>query len=404
MAETIEGVNSNGLQVKSYDEILNDVQSNLNTIYAIDGDLINFGSETPDGQFTNILAQIGIDVRELTLGVYNSFDPDKCTGVVQDSRYALNYISRKGGSYTVQNISITVNKTVTLQGLDANYNDPNAASYTVSDNAGNLWYLIDTTTLTAGTTSLPFRAQNLGLVQPTVGTITNQVTKVIGVTGVVNSVAPTTLGEEQESDAEFRIRRDRSTATNGQNNYDAMTGQLLELDGVTDVQVHVNNTSTTDSTGTNAYTVWVIAEGGANSDIANVIYQNSTGLPTRGSISVDVPSISGQVFSTSFDRVNPVSLYVQFDLKNTNTNVNVSEDAIKQYIADNLTFSLGEPAETSYITEIASAALTNIGSGLYALNVEVSTDGTTWTDYIASSSLKDKFVVDTTRIIINEAS
>ena len=404
MAETIEGVNSNGLQVKSYDEILNDVQSNLNTIYAIDGDLINFGSETPDGQFTNILAQIGIDVRELTLGVYNSFDPDKCTGVVQDSRYALNYISRKGGSYTVQNISITVNKTVTLQGLDADYNDPNAASYTVSDNAGNLWYLIDTTTLTAGTTSLPFRAQNLGLVQPTVGTITNQVTKVIGVTGVINSVAPTTLGEEQESDAEFRIRRDRSTATNGQNNYDAMTGQLLELDGVTDVQVHVNNTSTTDSTGTNAYTVWVIAEGGANSDIANVIYQNSTGLPTRGSISVDVPSISGQVFSTSFDRVNPVSLYVQFDLKNTNTNVNVSEDAIKQYIADNLTFSLGEPAETSYVTEISSAALTNVGSGLYALNVEVSTDGTTWTDYIASSSLKDKFVVDTTRIIINEAS
>lgn len=401
MADTL---NSNGLSVDNYNTLLNNIQSNMNSIYAIDGDSINFDSSTPDGQFTNILAQIGSDIREVIQEVYNSFDPDKCSGVVQDSRYALNYISRKGGSYTVQNISITVNKTVTLQGLDANYNDPNAASYTVSDNAGNLWYLIDTTTLTAGTTSLPFRAQNLGLVQPTVGTITNQVTKVIGVTGVINSVAPTTLGEEQESDAEFRIRRDRSTATNGQNNYDAMTGQLLELDGVTDVQVHVNNTSTTDSTGTNAYTVWVIAEGGANSDIANVIYQNSTGLPTRGSISVDVPSISGQVFSTSFDRVNPVSLYVQFDLKNTNTNVNVSEDAIKQYIADNLTFSLGEPAETSYVTEIASAALTNVGSGLYALNVAVSTDGTTWTDYIASSSLKDKFVVDTTRIIINEAS
>lgn len=401
MADTL---NSNGLSVDNYNTLLNNIQSDMNSIYAIDGDSINFDSSTPDGQFTNILAQIGSDIREVIQEVYNSFDPDKCSGVVQDSRYALNYVSRKGGSFTVQNIAITVNKTVTLQGLDANYNDPNAASYTVSDNAGNLWYLIDTTTLTAGTTSLPFRAQNLGLVQPTIGTITNQVTKVIGVTGVINSVAPTTLGEEQESDAEFRIRRDRSTATNGQNNYDAMTGQLLELDGVTDVQVHVNNTSTTDSTGTNAYTVWVIAEGGANSDIANVIYQNSTGLPTRGSISVDVPSISGQVFSTSFDRVNPVSLYVQFDLKNTNTNVNVSEDAIKQYIADNLTFSLGEPAETSYITEIASAALTNIGSGLYALNVEVSTDGTTWTDYIASSSLKDKFVVDTTRIIINEAS
>ena len=404
MAETIEGVNSSGLQIKSYDEILEDVQTNLNAIYAPDGDSINFSSETPDGQFTNILAQIGTDIRELILGVYNSFDPDKCTGVVQDSRYALNYITRKGGTFTVQNISITTDRTVTLQGLDANYNDLNAASYTVSDNAGNLWYLIDTTTLTAGTTSLPFRAQNLGLVQPTIGTITNQVTKVIGVTGVNNSVAPTTLGEDQESDAEFRIRRDRSTATVGQNNYDSMIGQLLGLDGVTDVQIHVNNTSSTDSTGTAAYTVWVIVEGGANSDIANVIYQNSSGLPTRGSVGVNVPSVSGQVFATSFDRVNPVPLYIQFDLKNTNPNVNVSEDTIKQYIADNLTFTLNQPAETSYVTEIASAALLNYGTGLYALNVEVSTDGTTWADYTASASLKDKFVVDTSRITINEAS
>lgn len=401
MADTL---NSNGLSVDNYTTLLNNIQSDMNSIYAIDGDNINFDSSTPDGQFTNILAQIGSDIREVIQEVYNSFDPDKCTGVVQDSRYALNYITRKGGSYTVQNIAVTVNKTVTLEGLDANYNDPNAASYTVSDNAGNLWYLIDTTTLTAGTTSLPFRAQNLGLVQPTIGTIINQVTKVIGVTGVINSVAPTTLGEEQESDAEFRIRRNRSTAIYGQNNYDAMIGQLLELEGVTDVQVHVNNTASTDSTGTAAYTVWVIAEGGANSDIAKVIYQNSTGLPTRGNVTVNVPSVSGQNFATSFDRVNPVSLYIQFDLKNTNTNVNVSEDAIKQYIADNLTFTLGEPAETSYVTEVASAALINIGSGLYALNVEVSTDGTTWTDYIASSSLQDKFVVDTTRIIINEAS
>lgn len=399
MADTL---NSNGLNVDNYNTLLANIQSEMNSIYAVDGNNINFGSETPDGQFTNILAQIGSDIREVIQEVYNSFNPDKCTGVVQDSRYALNYLTRKGGTFTVQNIDITTDRTVTLQGLDANYNDVNAASYTVSDNAGNLWYLIDTVTLTAGTTSKAFRSQNLGLVQPTIGTINNQVTKVLGVTSVNNSVAPTTLGEDQESDTEFRIRRDRSTATNGQNNYDAMTGQLLELDGVTDVQVHVNNTASTDSTGTAAYTVWVIAEGGANSDIANVIYQNSTGLATRGSVSVNVPSVSGQVFSTSFDRANPVSLYIKFDLKNTNANVNISQDTVKEYIVDNLTFTLNQPAETSYVTEIASAALAQYGSGLYALNVEVSTDGVTYTDYIASSSLKDKFVVDTTRITITE--
>lgn len=399
----VDTLNANGLSVDNYNTLRDNTQSDMNAIYAQDGDNINFDSSTPDGQFVNILAQIGTDVRELDQEVYNSFDPDKCSGVVQDSRYALNYITRKGGSFTVQNIDITTDRTVTLQGLDANYNDLNAASYTVSDNAGNNWYLIDTTTLLTGTTSLPFRSQNLGLVQPTIGTINNQVTKVIGVTSVNNSVAPTTLGENQESDAEFRIRRNRSTATNGQNNYDAMTGQLLELDGVTDVQVHVNKDSSTDDTGTPAFTVWVIVEGGANSDIANVIYQNSSGLPTRGAVSVDVPSVSGQIFSTSFDRVNPVPLYIQFDLKNTNSDANVSEDTIKEYIAENLTFAMGQPAETSYVTETASAALLQYGTGLYALNVEVSTDGKTWTDYIASASLQNKFVADITRITINEA-
>lgn len=394
-------INETGLTVSTYSELLTLIQDSLNATYAKDGDLINFDSSTPDGQFTNILAQIGSDIRELIREVYNSFDPDKCSGVVQDVRYSLNFLTRKGGTFTIQNIDVTTNRTVKLQGLDASYNDTNASSYTVSDNAGNNWYLIDTTTITAGTTSLPFRSQNLGLVQPTIGTITNQVTKVLGVTSVINSTAPTTLGENQESDEEFRIRRNRSTAINGQNNYDAMTGQLLALDGITDVYVHVNSDDTTDSTGTPAYTVWVIAEGGANSDIANIIYANSGGLPTRGNVSVDTVTVSGEEVTVNFDRANPVPLYIRFDVQNT-SGINVDLDTVKSEIVQNLSYSLGAPAETSAITNVASSALLTLGSGLYALNVEVSTDGTTWTDFIASSSLQNKFVVDATRITITE--
>ena len=400
-----EGVTANGLEVMSYDDILVDTQDSLNSIYAADGDSINFDSETPDGQVTNIIAQLGADVRELSQGVYNSFDPDKCSGAVQDSRYALNFLFRKGGTFTIQNIDVTVNKTVTLSGLDANYNDLNAASYTVSDNAGNLWYLIDTVTLTAGTTSLPFRSQNYGSSQPVIGTITNQVTKVLGVTAVNNSVAPTTLGVEQETDTQFRLRRNRSTAIKGQNNYDAMLGQILELDGVSDARAFVND-PTADDYDSNLpdYSIWTIVEGGANSDIASVIYQNSTGLPTYGSVQVSTTAVSGQTFNTKFDRATPVSLYIQFDFQFSGSSVVINEDGIKSYIAENLSYSLGEDAETSKITTIASEAITANGGGGYALNVEISTNGTTWTDYIPSTSIQNKFVVDTTRITINTGS
>lgn len=264
-------LDENGLSVDTYDTLLNNLQNDMQAIYAPDGDTINFDSETPDGQLTNIFAQAGADMRELLQEIYNSFDPEKCSGRLQDIRYALNGITRNAGTYTIQNIDVTADRTITLKGLDEKYNDETATSYTVSDNAGNLWYLIDTVELEKGTHSLPFRSKDMGLIQPTIGTITNMVTIILGVTSVNNSVAPTTLGDEEESDVAFRIRRGRSTEVRGQSNTDAMLAQLLNLEGVTDCDVWVNSGSNPDETGTPAGYVWAIVEGGANSDIADII-------------------------------------------------------------------------------------------------------------------------------------
>ena len=408
MADTLD---ENGLTLSTYSELLAEIQDAMNNIYAVDGDLINFDSETPDGQFTNILAQIGSDARQLAAEVYNSFNPDMCQGVIQDQRYAINYLTRKGGLYTIQNIDVTVDQTVTLEGLDANFNSPTATAYTLSDDSGSQWYLVDTVTLTAGTTSLPFRSQTLGLVQPTIGTITNQVTKVLGVTNVVNSVAPTTLGEDEESDLEFRIRRNRSTAIRGQNNYDAMTSQILALDNVKDAKIFVNNTNVINTTvtgdaqnGVPPFNIWVIVEGGAQDDIANVIYQNSSGLATYGyesddeepvilPVEVDTLTVSGQTYTVKFNRVRSVPLHIKFDVKVLEQDFNLNTEGIQEYIRDNLLFNLNQPAETSYVTEIASQALLQYSPNIYALNVQISLDGDTWVDFLPSTSWMNKFVV-----------
>ena len=397
-----EGITETGLELDDYNTILGNLQTSLNTIYSTDGEEINFGSETPDGQMTNIYAQGGSDVRELIREVYNSFDPEKCSGTIQDSRYALNYLTRNGGTFTVQNIDVTVNQTVTLQGLDGSYNDLNASSYTVSDDSGGLWYLIDTTTIEAGVHSLPFRYQTYGEIQPTIGTITNQVTIVLGVTAVNNSVAPTSLGSEQETDAQFRVRRSRSTEKRGQNNLDAALGKLLDLEGVTDAINYVNQTNATDETGTPPWTVWFIVEGGANADIADIIYENSCGLPMRGEVEVNAISVAGQEFKVKFDRVNPVPLYIKFDFQAYEDLETIDFSGIKETITENLTFALNETAETSKVTQAAAEAILINGGGGYALNVEISTDGTDYVDYIPSSSLQNKFVVDATRITITE--
>jgi len=403
MADTDE-LTYNGLLTKDNLQLVSDLQTGFQDIYSQNGEILNFDSNTPDGQLIQLLAQLGSVIREQITEVYNSCDPDKCVGSVQDNRYQINYLTRKAGAYTLQNIAITVNKTVSLQGLDGAYNEPEASAYALSDDNGNIWYLVDSTTLTTGTTTKEFRAKKMGEVVPTIGTITNQVTIVEGVTNVINSVGATSIGYEQESDSDFRIRRNRSTEIKSQNNLDTIISNIQALDGVVEVQGHQNVGNTTDATGTLPHYIWLIVEGGANTDIADIIYTNMGGTGTRGSVTVPIIASNMQTININFDRATVVPLYIQFDLQVITQLSEINIDGVKEYIATNLTYGISEDAETSRATEVCANALLADGGNAYALNVEISTDGTNWSDYIAASSLSNKFAVDTSRITINTGS
>ena len=62
----------NGLQIKTFNEIKEELITSLRGIYGND---INVDSNSPDGQLVNILAQAIIDQLELIQQAYNSFDP-----------------------------------------------------------------------------------------------------------------------------------------------------------------------------------------------------------------------------------------------------------------------------------------------------------------------------------------
>lgn len=389
-----------GLKTKDYNTLLSDIQEEIQRIYAPNGEQINFESSSPDGQVSNSCANMGTVARELLTEVFNSLSPSNCSGAVQDIRYQINYLFRKGGTFTIQNIDITTDRTVTLQGLDGSYNDINATSYTVSDNAGNLWYLIDTTTIYAGTTSLPFRAKEIGEVIPTIGEITTQNTIVAGVTSVINSVGYSTLGEEQETDEEFRIRREKSVSNASENNVDTIIGKLLQLDGVTDVYAWVNNTNTTDTTGTASHTLWTIINGGANTEIADVIYANIGGSDTRGNVEINVYTISGQEIPIRFDRPTIVPIYVKFNITVTGNKDLINVDGIKSGIVELTSYNIGQDISTAQLVENASYELKiNGGENIaYITDLEISKDGSTWTNLIQTTTKADLFALDVNRI------
>ena len=387
-----------GLQVQTLAEIRAQLEAAYRAIYGAD---INLEQNSPDGQLLNIFAQAGVDIRELLVQINASFDPDRAVGSILDERVVINNIERNGGTFTIQPVTLVFDRTVSLVGLDAQFNNVNGVGFTVQDNAGNRFILVDSETFTAGTYSRNFRAQQIGLVETTINTITSQTTIVLGVTSVNNPSAALQIGQNEETDAQLRVRRQQSVAIASTGYLNGLLAGTLALEGVTDAALYENVTNVTDADGIPAHGIWLIVEGGANSDIANQIYERkSYGANMKGDVEVNITTASGSTFVAKFDRPTPENLYIQFDIQRTITGSIFDEATIKQYIVDNLVYKIGEFAATANITAFAQAAIDANGGGGVAVNVEISRDGLAWADYLTTLTKDKQFVLDTTRIDI----
>ena len=393
-------INENGLQLQTLNEIIAALETEMRTIYGVD---INLDQNSPDGQLVNIFAQACIDIRELAQMVYNSFDPDKAIGRQLDERVVINNIERQGGSFTQITIAIVVDRTVALQGLDADFNSLSGVGFTVQDNAGNQFILIDSATLTAGTHSKIFRAKEIGLVETTIATIVNQTTIVLGVVSINNPSAAIEIGQAEETDADLRVRRQRSVAIASSGYLNGLLGAVLNLDGVTDAKLYENYTSVIDANDIPAHGTWLIVEGGANTDIAAAYYaKKSFGSDMKGAVAIDIITASGATWIAKFDRPIAKNLHIRFDIQPTIAIPIYDLAAIKTYIVANLSYNIGDFAETSDITTVARAAITASGGGGVAVNVEISANGSNWFDYLVVDTLDEQWVVDTSRITITE--
>ena len=397
MTDVLDG---DGLQTSTLAEIITELEAGFRRIY---GDDINLDQNSPDGQMINLFAQSSIDVRELLTGIYNSFDPDRAGGIPLDERVVINNIERKGGTFTIVPIDIVTDRTVDLEGLDADFNDINGTGYTIADDAGTEFILIDSQTLTTGLSTVNFRARAIGQVETTLNTITNPVTIVLGVISVDNDSAALETGQNQETDAELRLRRQQSVALASTGYLNGLLGEVLNLDGVTDAVLFENLTNVIDADGIPAHGIWLVAEGGANSEIGDLIYNNkSDGCDMKGAVEVNIVTASGIIFTAKFDRPTAGDLHIRFDIQTTVLGANFDQTAIKQYIVDNLEYRINEAAETSRVTCIAVDAINATGGGGVPVNVEISDDGATWVDYLPTPTKDVQWSLDTTRITITE--
>lgn len=380
----------NGLQTLTQNEIVDSLTQSFKEIY---GEDINVDSNSPDGQLINIFAQMLEDYYEVLQQVNASFDPDQAIGTVLDQRCAINGVQRKEGTYTYVQIDVTVDRSVTLAGLDENSVED---SYTISDSEGNQFVLANTSNLTSGTTSLRFRASNIGNVEVTPNSITTPVTIILGVLSVNNPSGASEQGTNEETDAELRERRKRSVSISNQGYVDGLLAALENIPDVTKASVYQNRGSSTDADGIPGHSIWVVVQGGSDSEIGQVMDNKvAAGVGMKGTQSVNVAQVDGSIATYYFDRPTSQTLYVNLDITTLDGQVIVYDD-LKVQIANGLKFQPNETVDSSAIICYIKSIQENV-----ALTCQVSTDGTTWQTVVSPTS-KDKYFEITTSSIIIE--
>lgn len=146
------------------------------------------------------------------------------------------------------------------------------------------------------------------------GTITEIVTPVGGWNGVVN-VLDADVGRNRMTNAELRILRELELAQPGTCTQDAIRSALLQVAGVTNVTVFVNNTDETNVDDMPPHSVEAMVQGGEDQDIWDALLANvAAGIQTTGTEEGTAIDSQGTEHTEKFTRPEEIPIYVEIDL------------------------------------------------------------------------------------------
>ncbi len=385
-----------GIQIQTYIEITNQIingdtqVAGLKSIYGSD---INVDSNTPDGQMVNIFALSKQDVLDLCVAIYDSFDPDQAIGVALDSLSQLCGITRQGGSYTKTEVVVTTNRTLNLVGLD----NPTGTPFTIADSNGNLFYLLNSASLSSGVNTLNFQSASIGFFQLLPNTLTVIVTTTAGVVSVNNPSEPYAIGQNQETDAQLRLRRQQSVAVPSQGFLQGLFGGLNTIIGLEQCVIYENNSSVTNAYSVPAHSIWVIVNGGDSDEVANMIYAyRNAGCGMYGSITVNVSQIDSTTFPIAFSRAVDQPLSITMNISSLSGGT-IDTSVLKTALSQQYILGIYEEAD---VTSIA-VVVRNINPDIVINSSGVSvSDGGSYTPTILPTNRYNIFVSTAPHIFV----
>lgn len=219
-----------GVIVPDTENVLSDVQQEWRDVF---GQNLSVEPETPQGRIIELIARQRVFTLQMAAATSNMLNIDKSYGFILDDIGSLFQIQRKSATYTTTQITMSgVADTVIPVGTrlrsDEGYLFENDDEYIIGSN---------------GAVTGVFRAVESGVIPAEQGTITTIVTSVAGLESVINN-ANAKVGEEQESDQEFRNRIKASLNINSVSVLSAIQSAVGNIEGVLQVKAYENTAET----------------------------------------------------------------------------------------------------------------------------------------------------------------
>jgi len=342
-------LDSEGLHVPDYNDVLEDRKENYKSIY---GEDVNLDADSQDGEWVAVEALGLYDVMQTCLAVYNSWSPSTAQTDALTRNVKINGLTRADPSNSTADLKLTgdVGKTIT--------------NGYAKDSQGRKWFLPSSTTIGAGGEVVVSASCEIeGSIEAPIDTINIIGTPARGWLTVTNEAAAN-AGEPVEPNADLRVRQSISTMFPSQSVFDGLKAAVAAVSGVTKLKGYENDTGSTDGDGITAHTIAVVVEGGLDNDIAEAIFlKKSVGCKTQGSSSGVVQDALGNNNTINFYRTDEQTILVEVEADEVGTYLSTTDDLIKQAVADYInSLNIGDDV---YISKLyCPANLEGISQGL----------------------------------------
>lgn len=214
-------------------------------------------------------------------------------------------------------------------------------------------------------------------------------------------------GRFRESDEELRFRFKSSPSVVGKATPLAIKSSILDISGVTDVSVIINNTMTTFAEGNPPKSIEVVVKGGEDEEVASKLYEyHGAGIQLYGNTSTIVTDVNEEPFAVEYSRIESLYTHLRISYKKYDEEEfpddgnTVIRDSVVSYV-NNL--NIGNDVIGG---RVASTIYRNV-AGIEDITVEMfgTTDfnGTgTYTTQPVRVSRKQEAITDINRVIIQE--